>query len=240
MSKSLGNVVSPDEVVSEYGADSLRLYEMFMGPLDQVKPWQMKGVEGVSRFLARVWRVACEENQAGEWVLNQKITADACQDKTLRRVVHQTIKKVTEDVEALSFNTAISQMMVLTNAFTAAAAVPLAEFTQLLLCLNPFAPHVTEEINARLQAVFPQLPAGQLCQQPWPQWDEAALVVDEIEIVIQVNGKLRDKITVATAATEDEIKTLAFASARVQEFVGTGTVVKTIVVPRKLVNIVVK
>ena len=97
-----------------------------------------------------------------------------------------------------------------------------------------------EEINARLQAVFPQLPAGQLCQQPWPQWDEAALVVDEIEIVIQVNGKLRDKITVATAATEDEIKTLAFASARVQEFVGTGTIVKTIVVPRKLVNIVVK
>ena len=240
MSKSLGNVVSPDEVVSEYGADSLRLYEMFMGPLDQVKPWQMKGVEGVSRFLARVWRVACEENQAGEWVLNQKITADPCQDKTLRRVAHQTIKKVTEDVEALSFNTAISQMMVLTNAFTAAAAVPLAEFTQLLLCLNPFAPHVTEEINARLQAVFPQLPAGQLCQQPWPQWDEAALVVDEIEIVIQVNGKLRDKITVATAATEDEIKTLAFASARVQEFVGTGTIVKTIVVPRKLVNIVVK
>ncbi len=240
MSKSLGNVVSPDEVVAEYGADSLRLYEMFMGPLDQVKPWQMKGVEGVSRFLARVWRVACEENQAGEWVLNQKITANACQDKTLRRVAHQTIKKVTEDVEALSFNTAISQMMVLTNAFTAAAAVPLAEFTQLLLCLNPFAPHLTEEINSRLQADFPQLPAGQLCQQPWPQWDEGALVVDEIEIVIQVNGKLRDKITVATAATEDEIKTLAFASARVQEFVGNGTIVKTIVVPKKLVNIVVK
>ena len=240
MSKSLGNVVSPDEVVAEYGADALRLYEMFMGPLDQVKPWQMKGVEGVSRFLARVWRVACEENQAGEWVLNRKITTDPCQEKTLRRVAHQTIKKVTEDVEALSFNTAISQMMVLTNAFTAAAAVPLAEFTQLLLCLNPFAPHVTEEINARLQAVFLQLPAGQLCQQPWPQWDEAALVVDEIEIVIQVNGKLRDKITVATAATEEEIKTLAFASARVQEFVGTGTIVKTIVVPGKLVNIVVK
>jgi len=116
----------------------------------------------------------------------------------------------------------------------------LAEFTQLLLCLNPFAPHITEEIYSRLQAVFPQLPAGQLCQQPWPKWDDAALVVDEIEIVIQVNGKLRDKITVATAATEDEIKTLAFASARVQEFVGTGTIVKTIVVPKKLVNIVVK
>ena len=240
MSKSIGNVVNPDEVISEYGADSLRLYEMFMGPLEQVKPWSMKGVEGVSRFLARVWRVACEENQAGEWTLSPKITAEPCLDKALRRVVHQTIKKVTEDIEALSFNTAISQMMVLTNAFTAAATVPLTEFHQLLLCLNPFAPHLSEEINARLQAAFPALPAGQLCQQPWPQFEEAALVVDEIEIVIQVNGKLRDKITVATAATEEEIKSLALASARVQEFTGAGTIAKIIVVPKKLVNIVVK
>jgi len=240
MSKSIGNVVNPDEVISEYGADSLRLYEMFMGPLEQVKPWSMKGVEGVSRFLARVWRVACEENQAGEWTLNQKITADPCVDKALRRTTHQTIKKVTEDIEALSFNTAISQMMVLTNAFTAAATVPLTEFYQLLLCLNPFAPHLSEEINAHLQTAFPALPAGQLCQQPWPQFEEAALVVDEIEIVIQVNGKLRDKITVATATPEDEIKALALASARVQEFTGSGTIVKVVVVPKKLVNIVVK
>ena len=240
MSKSLGNVVSPDEVIAGYGADSLRLYEMFMGPLDQVKPWQMKGVEGVSRFLARVWRVACEEDQAGVWVLNKKITAGTCQDKTLRRTLHQTIKKVTEDIEALSFNTAISQMMILTNAFTAAAAVPLAEFHQLLLCLNPFAPHLTEEINARLVQAFPGLPTTQLCQQTWPAWDEAALVVDEIEIVIQVNGKLRDKITVTTTATEDEIKALALTSTRVQEFTGTGIIAKIIVVPRKLVNIVVQ
>jgi leucyl-tRNA synthetase/REP element-mobilizing transposase RayT len=240
MSKSLGNVVSPDEVIAEYGADSLRLYEMFMGPLDQVKPWQMKGVEGVSRFLARVWRVVCEENQAGAWTLSQKITADPCQDKTLRRTVHQTIKKVTEDIEALSLNTAISQMMILTNAFTAAATVPLAEFHQLLLCLNPFAPHLTEEINTRLRAAFPQLDSRQLCQQTWPRWDPAALVVDEMDIVIQVNGKLRDKITVGTAVTEDEIKVLALSSTRVQEFTATGTIVKTIVVPGKLVNIVVK
>jgi leucyl-tRNA synthetase/REP element-mobilizing transposase RayT len=240
MSKSVGNVVNPDDVITEYGADSLRLYEMFMGPLEQVKPWSMKGVEGVSRFLARVWRVACEENQAGEWTLSPKITAEPCHDKALRRVVHQTIKKVTEDIEELSFNTAISQMMVLTNAFTAAATVPLEEFHQLLLCLNPFAPHLTEEINARLQAAFPSLPAVQLCQQPWPKWVEAALVVDEIEIVIQVNGKLRDKITVASAATEDEIKALALASAKIQEFTSTGTIAKVIVVPKKLVNIVVK
>ncbi|MES2705551.1 MAG: class I tRNA ligase family protein [Verrucomicrobiota bacterium] len=240
MSKSVGNVVNPDDVIKEYGADSLRLYEMFMGPLEQVKPWSMKGVEGVSRFLARVWRVACEENQAGEWVLNSKITTDPCTDKALRRVVHQTIQKVTGDVEALSFNTAISQMMVLTNAFTSAATVPLTEFHQLLLCLNPFAPHVSEEIYARLRAAFPQLDARQLCQQPWPQWDEAALVVDEIEIVIQVNGKLRDKITVATAATEEEIKTAALASPKIQEHTATGTIAKVIVVPKKLVNIVVK
>ncbi|MDB6136405.1 MAG: leucyl-tRNA synthetase [Verrucomicrobiales bacterium] len=240
MSKSIGNVVNPDDVIREYGADSLRLYEMFMGPLEQVKPWSMKGVEGVSRFLARVWRVACEENQAGEWVLNSKITADPCTDKALRRLVHQTIKKVTGDVATLSFNTAISQMMVLTNAFTAAATVPLAEFHQLLLCLNPFAPHVTEEIYARLRTAFPRLDARQLCLQTWPQWDEAALVVDEIEIVIQVNGKLRDKITVATTATEDEIKAAALASEKIQEFTSAGTIAKVIVVPRKLVNIVVK
>ncbi|RYD34458.1 MAG: leucine--tRNA ligase, partial [Verrucomicrobiaceae bacterium] len=240
MSKSVGNVVNPDDVIREYGADSLRLYEMFMGPLEQVKPWSMKGVEGVSRFLARVWRVACEENQAGEWVLNSKITADPCADKALRRLVHQTIKKVTGDVADLSFNTAISQMMVLTNAFTGAATVPLAEFHQLLLCLNPFAPHVTEEIYARLRTAFPRLDDRQLCLQSWPQWDEAALVVDEIEIVIQVNGKLRDKITVATAATEDEIKAAALASGKVQEFTAAGTIAKVIVVPRKLVNIVVK
>ncbi len=240
MSKSLGNVVSPDEVVAEYGADALRLYEMFMGPLDQVKPWQMKGVEGVSRFLARVWRLACEENQAGIWVLSAKITAAPCQDKVLRRVVHQTIKKVTEDIEALSFNTAISQMMVCTNAFTAAATVPLHEFAQLLLCLNPFAPHLTEELHARLRAAFPQLEPRQLCLQSWPQWDPSALVVDEIEIVIQVNGKLRDKLTLATSASEDDIKAAALASPKIIECIGTGTIAKVIVVPRKLVNIVVK
>ncbi|MDB6070369.1 MAG: leucyl-tRNA synthetase [Verrucomicrobiales bacterium] len=240
MSKSVGNVVNPDDVISEYGADSLRLYEMFMGPLEQVKPWSMKGVEGVSRFLGRVWRSAFEENQAGAWSLHPKLSDAPCTDKALRRVVHQTIKKVTEDIGELSFNTAISQMMVLTNALTASATVPLECLHALLLCLNPFAPHLTEEINARLQENFPTLPSGQLCSQTWPQWEESALVVDEMEIVIQVNGKLRDKLTFPSAATDEEIKTAAMASARVQEFVGTGTIVKLISVPKKLVNIVVK
>ncbi len=239
MSKSLGNVVNPDDVITEYGADSLRLYEMFMGPLEQVKPWSMKGVEGVSRFLARVWRLALNETDAG-WVLNPKITSDACTDKALRRVVHETIRKVTDDVEKLSFNTAISQMMICTNAFTAAATVPLAEFVTLLLCLNPFAPHISEEIHARLRESFPQLDARQLCQQTWPQHDPAALVVNEIEIVVQVNGKLRDKVTVSTSADNAAVETAALASPKIIEAIGTGTVAKVIVVPKKLVNIVVK
>jgi leucyl-tRNA synthetase len=239
MSKSRGNVVTTYAVTDEYGADSLRLYEMFMGPLEQVKPWSMKGVEGVSRFLARVWRLASNETESG-WTLSGRVTDTPCTDKALRRVVHETIRKVGEDVEKLSFNTAISQMMICTNAFTGAASVPLQEFISLLLCLNPFAPHISEEIHARLREAFPQLDARQLCQQTWPQFDPAALVVDEIEIVVQVNGKLRDKVTVATDADNAAVEAAALAAPRVKEAIGAGTVAKVIVVPKKLVNVVVK
>ena len=240
MSKSLGNVVNPDDVVRAYGADSLRLYEMFMGPLEQVKPWSMKGVEGVSRFLARVWRVAFTESTDGSWALNPKLSASAPPDKSLRRTVHETIRKVTDDIDKLSFNTAISQMMICTNAFTAADVVPVADLVSLLLCLNPFAPHLTEEIFAHLKAAFPDLPASQLALQPWPQFDPAALVVDEIEIVVQVNGKLRDKITVASAADQATIEAAALAAPRVIDAIAGGSIAKVIVVPKKLVNIVVK
>jgi leucyl-tRNA synthetase len=240
MSKSLGNVVNPDDVVRAYGADSLRLYEMFMGPLEQVKPWSMKGVEGVSRFLARVWRVAFTESSDGSWALNPKLSASAPPDKSLRRTVHETIRKVTDDIDKLSFNTAISQMMICTNAFTAADVVPVADLVSLLLCLNPFAPHLTEEIFAHLQSAFPDLPASQLALQPWPQFDPAALVVDEIEIVVQVNGKLRDKITVASAADQATIEAAALAAPRVIDAIAGGSIAKVIVVPKKLVNIVVK
>ncbi|HEX2747891.1 MAG TPA: leucine--tRNA ligase [Verrucomicrobiales bacterium] len=239
MSKSLGNVVNPDDVVREYGADSLRLYEMFMGPLEQVKPWSMKGVEGVSRFLARVWRLAFTETESG-WEVNTKVLHAPCTDKALRRVVHETIRKVTEDMEKLSFNTAISQMMVCTNTFISAAVVPLEEFVMLLLCLNPFAPHVSEEIHARLRKSFPSLDARQLCQQSWPVCDPEALIVDEISIVVQVNGKLRDKVTVPSGADNAATEVAAMAAPKVVEAVGSGTVVKVIVVPGKLVNIVVK
>ena len=239
MSKSIGNVVNPDDVIREYGADSLRLYEMFMGPLEQVKPWSMKGVEGVSRFLARVWRLAFTETEAG-WVPNTKVLHAPCTDKALRRVVHETVQKVTSDIDKLSFNTAISQMMVCTNAFTNSAVVPLEEFVLLLQSLNPFAPHLTEEIHARLRITFPCLDSRQLCQQPWPAHDPAALVVDEMEIVVQVNGRLRDRVTVSTDADNAAVESAALASPKIIETIGTDTVVKVVVVPKKLVNIVVK
>ncbi len=239
MSTSRGNVVYPDDLVREYGADSLRLYEMFMGPLKEVKPWQTKGVEGISRFLARVWRVAMVENQEGEWVLSGKITAEDNGEVTpVRKEVHKTIKKVTEDIEDMSFNTAISKMMECTNAMTSASAVTVSDYVQLLHVLNPFAPHITEELYSVLRKQFTTLPACQLCQQTWPTFNPEYLVENTKEIVIQVNGKLRDKITVAADASKEELEATALASARVQEFTAGKTVRKVIVVPGRLVNIV--
>ncbi len=232
MSKSRGNVVNPDDVITEYGADALRLYEMFMGPLEQVKPWQMKGVEGVSRFLARVWRVAFEQDQAGEWKISPKLQDVPCTDKELLRVVHETIKKVGEDVERLNFNTAISQMMICTNAFTQVEVVPLKEFTQFLAVLNPFAPHLTEEIHSRLGG------EAMLSETTWPGYDEAALVRSVIEIVVQVNGKLRDRLTIDKDADEEAVKAAAFDSAKIKEHTDGKTIRKIIFVPGKLLNIV--
>lgn len=228
MSKSRGNVVNPDEVVSLYGADSLRLYEMFMGPLEQVKPWQMKGVEGVSRFLARVWRLAITD----EGGISEKITDVECTDKELMRVVHETIKKVGEDIEKLSFNTAISQMMICTNAFTQAGVVPRKEFTQFLTVLNPFAPHIAEEINRLIGGTEP------LSEMDWPAYNEQALIRTECELVVQVNGKLRDRIWISMTASEDEAKELAFASAKVNEQIDGKTIRKVIYIPGKIMNLV--
>jgi leucyl-tRNA synthetase len=237
MSKSRGNVVNPDDVVREYGADALRLYEMFMGPLEQVKPWQMKGVEGVSRFLARVWRVAFEEAQDGTFTISPKIQDIPCADKELLRVVHETIKKVGEDIEKLSFNTAISQMMICTNAFTQVDVVPLKEFIQFLTVLNPFAPHLAEEIHSRVAAVFNR-PAPYLSESTWPSYDEAALVRTEIEFIIQVNGKLRDRLMLSKDADEAAATAAALASPKVKEHTDGKTIRKIIFVPGKLLNIV--
>ncbi len=237
MSKSRGNVVNPDDVVEGYGADSLRLYEMFMGPLEQVKPWSMKGVEGVYRFLGRVWRLVMEVDQEGSWSMQDKLAQADCDKKTLK-VLHQTIKKVSEDIESLSFNTAISQMMVCTNELNKLEVLPLSAVETLLSVLNPFAPHVTEELHALLAEKFPQSESGELSQIDWPQWNEDYLIEDEIEIVVQVNGKLRDRITISKDAEKDEVEKLALDRDKVKEHIDGKTVRKVIVVPGRLVNVV--
>ncbi len=240
MSKSRGNVVNPDDIVREYGADSLRMYEMFMGPLKDVKPWATKGVEGISRFLARVWRVAFLENQEGEWALNPKLAvgAEAAAAMPVRKEVHKTIKKVTQDIEDMSFNTAISKMMECTNVMTSADVVDVQDYITFLTLLNPFAPHITEEINSRLSAAFACVEDTQLCQRVWPVCDEALLVENTIPVVIQVNGKLRDKMEVAKDIAKEELEALALGSAKVKVFLEGVTVRKVIVVPGRLVNIV--
>ncbi len=246
MSKSRGNVVNPDDIVKEYGADSLRLYEMFMGPLKDVKPWATKGVEGVSRFLARVWRVAFRENQDGEWELSGKVSNydidsfDLADEDTvnIRKNLHKAIKKVSEDIEELAFNTAIPKMMECTKAMVGAEMVHVDDYVTLLTILNPFAPHITEEIYSRLQAEFPHLPQGQLCQQHWPACDEAMLVESTIPMIVQINGKLRDKIDVEAGISNEEVEALAMALPKVQQHIEGLTIRKVIVVPGRIINIV--
>ena len=169
MSKRWGNVIDPLDVIADYGADAFRCYEMFMGPLEQMKPWSMTGVEGVARFLARVWRLVMEENQAGEWILSETAN-DVEPTRAQQKVIHATIKKVTEDIETLSFNTAIAQMMIFVNAFTTAEARPVAALRQLLLVLNPFAPHLTSELWETLGKKFPIEPT-ELTDHSWPSYD---------------------------------------------------------------------
>jgi leucyl-tRNA synthetase len=236
MSKRWGNVIDPIDVIEIYGADAFRCYEMFMGPLEQMKPWSMKGVEGVSRFLARVWRLIMEENQAGEWVLSSEVQ-EVDPQKSELKVLHATIKKVTGDIETLSFNTAISQMMILVNALIPAPAKPVSALRTLLILLNPFAPHLTSELWQILAEKFPGT-EGEITGQPWPEHDERLLIEDEIEIVLQVNGKLRDKITVVLTATDAELEAAALANKKVQNAVGEQTIRKVVVVPKKLVNVV--
>jgi leucyl-tRNA synthetase len=237
MSKSRGNVVSPDEIVEEYGADALRLYEMFLGPLESTKPWSISGVEGVYRFLARVWRLVMDEDQEGNWQISavlENIELNAKQQK----VVHAAIKKVSEDLEALSFNTAIAQMMILVNEFTGAEIRPVEAVRTLLILLSPFAPHLAEELWWRLSKRFSGF-EKLACQQPWPGWREEFLAEEEVEVVIQINGKLRDKVTVRKDLEKADLEQAVLASPKVQEATRDKTVRKIIVVPNKLVNLVV-
>jgi leucyl-tRNA synthetase len=237
MSKSRGNIVNPDDVIDQYGADAFRCYEMFMGPLEQMKPWSMRGVEGVSRFLARVWRLLMTENQGGDWVLSEKIK-EVDPDKVQQKVTHATTKKVTEDIESFSFNTAISQMMIFVNAFTGAGTIPLTSMRAFLVLLSPFAPHIASELWERLSAKFTDA-RGDITEQPWPIYDERLLVEDEVEVVLQINGKVRDRMKMSILATDEQMKTAALSNPKIQERIAGKTVRNVIVVPRKLVNIVV-
>jgi leucyl-tRNA synthetase len=235
MSKSRGNIVNPDDVIDQYGADAFRCYEMFMGPLEQMKPWSMRGVEGVARFLARVWRLFMTETQEGQWELSGKIK-HGDPDKAQQKMTHATIKKVTEDIESLSFNTAISQMMIFVNAFTNVEAIPLSLMRTLLVLLNPFAPHLTSELWENLNAKFQDL--GGITDQKWPTYDERFLVEDEVEIVIQVNGKVRDRMKMSAAATDEEMRAAALANPKIKKLAAGKTLRNVVVVPKKLVNVV--
>ncbi len=232
MSKSRRNVVNPDDVVHDYGADSLRLYEMFMGPLEQVKPWSMKGVEGVYRFLGRVWRMAIDD-RAEEVVLNEAVV-DAEPAEEQLRLLHKTIKAVTSDIDRLSFNTAISRMMEFTNFMSGQDARPKSVLEPFVLILSPFAPHLAEELWHVLGHDH------SLACEPWPTWDESLLVEDTVEVPVQVNGKLRAKIHVPTGADAAAMQTAAEADETVQQQLDGRNVVKVIAVPGRMVNFVVK
>ena len=194
-------------------------------------------MQGVHRFLARVWRLVMEEDQEGRWQLHRSV-CDLEPAPALLKSVHTAIKRVTADVESMNFNTAISAMMVCTNDLTAAPERPVGALRTLLVLLNPFAPHITEELWERLAVKFPA-PPGLVAAQPWPECDERFLVEDEVEIPVQVNGKLRHKLVVKKEASSAEIEAAALASPKVQEHLGGKPVRKAIVVPGKLVNLVV-
>ncbi len=222
MSKSKGNVINPDDVVREYGADTLRMYEMFMGPLEATKPWSTTGVEGPRRFLERVYRLYSE------------IAEITDKNANLDKVYHQTVKKVTEDFENLRFNTAISQMMIFVNECYKEKKIPLEYLEGFLKLLNPIAPHITEELyNQVLNHT------ESIAYSKWPEYDEEKLKEEKITIIIQVNGKIRDKIEVDPSCTKEQVETAALQSVKVQSFVNGITPKKVIVVPNKLVNIVI-
>ncbi len=231
MSKSRGNVINPDKVVDQYGADSLRLYEMFMGPLEATKPWSMRGVEGVYRFLSRVWRVLIDD-RADELKLAAAVR-DVPPDKETLRKLHQTIQKVTDDLDGMRFNTAIAAMMEFTNHLTKLEVRPRSVFDPFVLLLSPFAPHLAEELWAALGH------ADTLAYEPWPAHDPALTKADEIEVPVQVNGKLRSKVTVPAGADQETIKQAALADPRIRELIAGKQVKKVIVAGGKLVNIVV-
>ena len=229
MSKSRGNVVNPDDVIAAHGADNVRLFLMFLGPLDRDKPWNTSGIEGIHRFLSRVWRLFFDEDDHPHPAVR-----DLAPDEETLRVLHRTIADVTDMTETLRFNTAISQMMVFVNTMNVKEVRSRRALEQFLLLLAPYAPHLAEEIWSRLGH------AETLAYEPWPEHDPAWLTVDTVTVVVQVNGKVRDRHEVAADTDEETVRELAMASERLAPHIAGKRVVKSIYVPGKLLNLVVK
>lgn len=232
MSKSRGNVINPDDIVDEFGADSFRLYEMFMGPLEQTKPWNTKDLEGVYRFLSRVWRLVFDEEKG---TFNEKLNKKESNNEQ-RRVLHECIKKVSGDIENLSFNTAISAMMIYVNEANKWDYVPEADLREFLKLLSPFAPHLSEELWSRLGEM------QSIAHERWPEYNETYLVTDTLSYAIQVNGKVRGEIEVPAdkVKEKDFVLEKAKAEKNVKKYLDEGEIVKEIFVPGKIVNLVVK
>lgn len=227
MSKSKGNVVNPDDIVEQYGADTLRLYEMFMGPLDASIPWSEEGLGGAYKFINRVWNLLIDENDN----LRDRVTTINNHD--LDKIYNETVKKVTEDYEAMHFNTAISQLMVFVNNAYKADSLPLEYVEGLVKLLSPVVPHITEELWSKLGHV------GSIAYAKWPTYDESKLVEDVVEIVVQINGKVRQHLQVSKDASREELQALALNDERIKQELADKEVKKVIAVPGKLVSIVV-
>jgi leucyl-tRNA synthetase len=232
MSKSRGNVVNPDQIVHDYGADALRLYEMFMGPLEATKPWSMAGVNGVRNFLDRVWRMIVDSQP------DRPTLCPEVQDRPLSdaqtRMLHRTIMEVTHDLERLEFNTAIARMMEFVNFFTKESVRPRHAMEPFVLLLAPFAPHIGEELWQILGH------EATLAYEPWPAYDEALTREEIIEVPVQIGKKVRARVEVPADATREQMEAAARADAKVAALLAGKTVVKSIVVPGRLVNFVVK
>lgn len=232
MSKSRGNVINPDEIVENYGADSLRLYEMFMGPLTATKPWAMSGVNGVKGFLDRVWRMIV--NDRAETLELNEMVFDIEADADALKILHKTIKAVTKDTENLDFNTAIARMMEFVNHFTKQQERPRSVMQSFVLLLAPYAPHIAEELWELLGA------EETLAYEPWPEFDESFLIESTIEIPIQIKGKVKSRISVAADISKDDLQQAAQNDEKMQELLAGSEIVKVIVVPGRLVNFVTK
>ena len=222
MSKSRGNVVNPDDVVDEFGADTLRTYEMFIGAFDLSAAWSQEGVKGCRRFLERVWKLQ-----------DMLIDGDGYRAE-LETKIHQTIKKVSNDFESLKFNTAIAAMMALVNEFYKANSITKGEYATLILLLNPVAPHMTEEL---WESLFGQ---GRAYQQKWPEYDEAKTIESTVEIAVQINGRVKATMAVSLDEAEDSVKEKAHAVPAIADLMAGKTIAKEIYVKGRILNIVVK